>query len=53
MPYHYGTFDSPDIPAFCGDPATVLDEVENGYDRALITAPGEAVEFKFGKLIRH
>jgi L-ascorbate metabolism protein UlaG (beta-lactamase superfamily) len=51
MPYHYGTFVDQGFPAFCGDPATVLDEVKNGYDRALVTAPGESVEFKSGKLV--
>jgi len=52
MPYHYGSFVDQNFPAFCGDPKTVLDEVTNGYERALITAPGEVVEFKSGKLVR-
>ena len=51
MPYHYGTFDLPDVPAFCGDPATVLDEVTNGYQRAIITAPGQSVIFEKGQLV--
>jgi len=51
LPYHYGCFVDRNFPAFCGDPKVVLDNVKNGYERALITAPGEVVEFKSGKKV--
>ena len=51
IPYHYGTIDGPN-PAMNGDPATILDEVENGYERALIVAPGEPVVFAGKKLVK-
>lgn len=42
IPYHYGCFDEPEIPAQeNGDPALVFDSVRNADKRARILAPGE------------
>ncbi|MDD3572196.1 MAG: MBL fold metallo-hydrolase [Eubacteriales bacterium] len=51
MPYHYGTFDAPTVPAHCGDPYDVIEMVDNGAERAHVTAPGEPICFKNHKLI--
>ena len=51
LPYHYGMFDAPEIPAQeGGDPELVLQNVNN-RDRALVVAPGHPVSIKNHKLI--
>lgn len=51
IPYHYGTFDEPDIPAHCGDPIDVMEMTENGAERMHIQAPGDPLTFKDHKLV--
>lgn len=50
IPYHYGTFDMPIIPAQeGGDPQFVLNNVKNSKQRARIVAPGQPFMFRKGK----
>lgn len=51
MPYHYGTFDAPTVPAHCGDPEDVAQMIDNGAARVHIKAPGDPLIFKQGKTL--
>jgi L-ascorbate metabolism protein UlaG (beta-lactamase superfamily) len=48
IPYHYGTYDDPEDPAYCGDPADVLSKVTRCESRVRILAPGEPFSIKDG-----
>lgn len=53
LPYHYGTFDEPDVPAHCGDPLDVMEMTDNGKERMYIQAPGQPMCFKDHKLVKY
>ena len=42
IPFHYGTYDAPQIAAHCGEPEEVYDKIIGGNERGFIPAPGEA-----------
>jgi L-ascorbate metabolism protein UlaG (beta-lactamase superfamily) len=41
IPYHWGTYDAPDHPAYNGDPAEMADKIHNAEKRFHVLAPGE------------
>ena len=41
IPYHYGTFDAPDHPAYNGDPAEAAAKLHDAERRFHVIAPGE------------
>lgn len=45
LPFHYGTYDCPNVAAWCGEPEEIYAKVTNGEPRGKILAPGE--EFLF------
>lgn len=49
IPYHYGTYDRPQVDAHSGDPQEVLPKVIDGEKRARIMAPGECLIMSEGK----
>lgn len=49
IPCHYGTYDSPDIPAHCGDPLDLFDTIEGGRTRGRMLAPGEPFSLREGR----
>lgn len=51
IPYHYGTYNAPDVPAHCGNPEDVFKNVKNRDKRERVIAPGESVKFLDGKEI--
>lgn len=51
IPYHYGTFDEPTVPAHCGDPLDVMEMTDNGKERMHIQAPGDPLYFIDHKLV--
>ena len=51
IPYHYGTYNAPDIPAHCGDPEDVFCNVTEREKREKRLAPGQALRILEGKSI--
>jgi len=47
-PYHYGTYDEPDNPAFNGNPDILLSMITHP-DRVRVYPPGQPLSFKSGK----
>jgi L-ascorbate metabolism protein UlaG (beta-lactamase superfamily) len=50
LPYHWGTYDNPEVPAHCGCPEEVYEYVEN-KKRQRRPAPGVPLKMKDGKEI--
>lgn len=51
VPYHWGTYNAPDIPAHSGDPEDVFSKVTNREKREKRLAPGQALCIRGGKAI--
>lgn len=46
LPFHYGTYDCPDISAHVGEPEEVYPAIENAGQRGYIVSPGESIVLK-------